>query len=221
MTQAPGQPSDRALDALLAGYASGALSPPLHVLVASHLALSPQSRAFVRHLEAANAAALEETAPEPVLDREAKLEAIFASADPEPIRAEPPRDDVLPAPLVHFLGTTLDGIRWRTLLPGIREYKAEKMDRGEAVLYWVRRGRTMPSHTHEGSEYTLVIKGGFQDVTGHYRRGDIAIADQDVDHRPRSDPDDDCICYTVTDAPLRLTSAVGRILQQLRGRNAS
>jgi putative transcriptional regulator len=216
MTHAPGHPSDRALDALLAAYASGSLSPPLHVLVAGHLALSPQSRAFVRHLEAANAAALEETTPEPISDREGKLEAIFASADHEPVAPEPGPDDVLPAALVHYLGTRLDGIRWRTLLPGIREYKAERTARGEAVLYWVRRGRSMPSHTHEGTEYTLVLRGGFTDVTGHYRRGDIAIADQEIDHRPRSDRDEDCICYTVSDAPLRLTGPVGRLLERLR-----
>lgn len=215
---ASGQPFDRALDALLAGYALGTLSVPLHALVAGHLALTPSSRAFVRALEAANGAVLEDEAPVPVENREAKLAAIFSDpAAAEPIRVEPARDRVIPAPIVRFLGKGLDEIRWRMLLPGVKEFKVEETERGEAVLYWIKPGRKMPSHTHEGSEYTLVLKGGFTDSLGHYRRGDIAIADQEVDHRPRADQDEDCICYAVTDAPLRLTGPVGRIVQRLFG----
>jgi putative transcriptional regulator len=217
-THASGQPTDRALDALLAGYAAGTLSVPLHALVAGHLALKPSSRAFVRALEAANGAALEGEAPVPVSNREAKLAAIFSDPVPaEPLPVAPARDLVIPAPVARFLGRGLDEIRWRTLLPGVKEFKVEETERGEAVLYWIKPGRKMPSHTHEGSEYTLVLKGGFSDSLGHYRRGDIGIADQEIDHQPRADRDEDCICYAVTDAPLRLTGPVGRIVQRLFG----
>ena len=210
-------PADRALDALLAGYATGSLSAPLHVLVASHLSLSPQSRAFVRSLEAANTVALEGIAPVPVSNREEKLRCIFAEEPSAgPIRRYlPPGDGVLPSPLAHYLGATLSDIRWRTLLPGVKEHKIEMTERGEAVLYWIKPGCKMPNHTHEGSEYTLVLKGGFTEVSGHYRRGDIAIADHEIDHRPVADLDEDCICFAVTDAPLRLTGPVGRVVQRL------
>ena len=211
------QPADRALDALLAGYATGSLGAPLHVLVASHLALSPQSRAFVRSLEAANTVALEGVVPVPVSNRDAKLQAIFEDEAPGgSIRRDPPRGDgVLPPPLVHYLGANLADLRWRTLLPGVKEHKIEKTEHGEAVLYWIKPGRKMPNHTHEGSEYTLVLKGGFTEVSGHYRRGDIAIADQEIDHRPIADLDEDCICFAVTDAPLQLTGPIGRVVQRL------
>jgi putative transcriptional regulator len=222
VTPVAGQPSDRALDPLLAGYAAGTLSAPLHVLVAGHLSLVPESRAFVRSLEAAGGSALESMAPVPVPNRDAILSSIFAAADEPaigPVRSAPPGgDSVLPDPLVHYLGCTLSEIRWRTILPGVKEYKVEAVAGGEAVLYWIKPGRRMPSHTHEGAEYTLVLKGGFTDVGGHYRRGDIAIADQDVDHRPVADLDEDCICFAVTDAPLRLTGPVGRVLQRLFGK---
>jgi putative transcriptional regulator len=150
------------------------------------------------------------------------LSAIFAAPD-EPagvLTQSAAGDAVLPDPIARYLGCTLSEIRWRTVLPGVKEYKVEKTERGEAVLYWIKPGRKMPSHTHEGSEYTLVLKGGFTEVTGHFRRGDIAIADQEVDHRPVADPDEDCICFAVTDAPLRLTGSVGRVLQRLFGKKA-
>ncbi len=70
----------------------------------------------------------------------------------------------------------------------------------------------MPSHTHAGLELTLVLQGGFCDRTGHFLRGDVAEADSDVDHRPVADDDGPCLCLAVTDAPLRLTGRVGRML---------
>jgi putative transcriptional regulator len=207
---------DRALDALLAGYAAGTLSAPLHALVAGHLALTPRSRAFVRSLEAANARKIEAADPVPVPNRDAKLGAIFATAQaPQPEAAA--ADPVLPAPLARYIGHGLAQVAWTWLMPGVRQHKIEDTERGEAVLYWIRRGRKMPSHTHEGSEYTLVLKGAFADVNGHYRRGDIAIADQEVDHKPVADREEDCICFAVTDAPIRLTGPVGRLLQRLFG----
>jgi len=221
-THASGHSSDRALDALLAGYAAGSLSAPLHVLVAGHLALSTQSRAFVASLEAANGAEVEAMPPIPLAHRDETLAAIFASGEGlgERIDRAPVRGDgVLPAPLVRYLGATLPEIRWRTLLPGLKEYKVEKTEHGEAVMYWIKPGRRLPHHTHQGSEYTLVLKGGFTDLTGHFSRGDIAIADQEIDHRPMADPDEDCICFAVTDAPLRLTGPVGRIVQRLFGKS--
>jgi putative transcriptional regulator len=215
---ASGHPSDRALDTLLAGYASGTLSAPLHALVAGHLTLAPRSRAFVRSLEATNGRNLEAVAPVPVSERDEKLAAIFAEEPvPVPSGAKPPSATVLPGPVARYVGHDLPEIRWKTLLPGVKEYKVEETERGEVVLYWIKPGRKMPSHTHEGSEFTLVLKGGFRDVNGHYRRGDIAIADQEVDHRPEADDDEDCICFAVTDAPLRLTGPVGRILQKFLG----
>jgi putative transcriptional regulator len=64
-------------------------------------------------------------------------------------------------------------------------------------------------------EMTLLLAGGFSDETGHYLRGDVALADPSVDHRPVADPGEDCLCLAVTDAPLRLTGRFGRYLNFL------
>jgi putative transcriptional regulator len=76
-------------------------------------------------------------------------------------------------------------------------------------------GKRVPRHTHEGHELTVVIEGGFRDELGHHVRGDLVIADSHVDHRPVADEDGDCLCLTVTDAPLRLTGPIGRLLNPL------
>jgi putative transcriptional regulator len=201
----------------MASYAAGRLSRPLQCLVAAHLAIKPENRSFVGAMEALCGKALEEApATQPVSNRDAKLAAIFGEQQPEH-RIAPVRCPIVPPPLAGLLGKPVKDVPWRTRLPGIREYEQKGAQDCEAKLYWIRPGRVMPSHTHDGSEVTLVLRGGFSDPTGHYRRGDIAIADAELDHHPRADDDEDCICFAVIDAPLRLTGPVGRIVQRFLG----
>jgi putative transcriptional regulator len=209
------EPRDGALEALLAGYVAGSLSEPLNVLAASHLELSATNHAYVRALEHAAGAALEGApAPASATDRDRRLAAIFAlPRGGVPFRAAEPAPGRLPDALRRYLGTDFDGVAWKTVLPGVKQCRIADSDEGEAVLYWIRAGQKMPTHTHEGAEATLVIEGAFSDVDGRYGRGDVAIADQDVDHRPVAEAGEDCICFAVTDAPLRLTGPVGRWVQ--------
>lgn len=200
----------RPIDALLADYAAGRLARPLHGLVAAHLAIKPENRNYVAALEAVQARAVDEIATQPLARRNAMLEKIFAS---EATRGSDLPDDVIPPSLRALAGTGLSGLDWKSKLPGMKEFQIKDKSVGEAVFYWIKPGRQMPSHTHEGTEVTLVLKGGFSDTYGHYRRGDIAIADGEVDHQPRADEDEDCICFAVTDAPLRLTGPLGRMLR--------
>ena len=209
------QRGSAAMDALLAGYCAGALSPAMQALVASHLALSGRNAGFVAGLESVLAADAADAEPPPLRDRDARLAAIFAAPMRAPVRRAV--SGVLPPPLLALLGCDFAQIKWRTRLPGLRECVIAPEAEGEASLYWIKAGRGMPRHTHEGGEVTLVLQGAFRDGGGIYGRGDVAIADADVDHRPVADPNGDCICLAVTDAPLRLTGPVGRIAQRLFG----
>jgi len=79
-------------------------------------------------------------------------------------------------------------------------------------LIVLKAGRAVPKHTHDGQEITVVLKGAFNDGIGRYGRGDLSIADAHVDHQPMAEPGEDCLCLTVTDAPLRLTGTFSRFL---------
>lgn len=207
-----------ALNDLLAGYAAGTLGAPLHALVSSHLALKPENRHFVRTLEALKGDAFEKSDPVQLSNRESMLEKIFRSEFGTPDGGDPVRDDVLPRALRSFIGSDLSSLPWKTRLPGIRECEISNRRNEEVSLLWIKPGRIMPSHTHGGSEITLVLKGGFTDSTGHYRRGDIAIADSEIDHRPKADDDEDCICFAVSEAPVRLTGPIARLFNYMTGR---
>ena len=212
--ESPQATSNRSLNGLLAGYCAGTLDPAAHALVASHLLLRPDNRRYVSALESLASGSLIDAPLTPLSDRDARLSAILDGEVPVP-RAQP--SSVMPAPLLRFVGSDLNSIKWRTKLPGVKEFRVSDAGRGEASLLLVKAGRRMPSHTHESSEITLVLAGGFSDTTGHYMRGDIAIAGSDLDHRPVADEGSDCLCFAVTDAPLHLTGPVGRIFDRLFG----
>ncbi len=213
---APTSSPARPLDALLAQYASGALPPALHVLVASHLDLHSESEAFVGQLETLGGLELARQAPHPLTSRDRMLADIMKLGQID-VGAEDARaaDPVFTPALLDYVGCSSAEVPWRTVLPGVKEYVISDRNGVEAKLFWIKAGRKIPSHTHEGQEVTLVLKGGFADISGHYRRGEVAVADEDVDHKPVADMDEDCICFAVTDAPLKLTGPVARFFQGL------
>ncbi|WP_210215774.1 ChrR family anti-sigma-E factor [Roseitalea porphyridii] len=202
------------LDALVSGYVAGSLPRPLHVLMDAHLELSPANRPIVAGLEGVAGDALEQLDPMELGDRDGALSAIFASttsAETDPVK----RCGTMPRALADFVGHSVDDIPWKTKMPGFREYDMEDVDGCHVSMFWIKPGRTVPSHTHEGMELSLIIDGAFRDERGRFGRGDISIADPSVDHRPVAERDVPCIGFAVTDAPLRLTGSLRQRLSDI------
>ncbi len=213
-----------AVDTLLAEYAAGTLPLPVRRIVEAHLEMTPGNRRFVEALEVIGGAELEAIEPLPLSDRDAMLAAIFAQGEAATVpgqgaaaqaMADARPADALPSALADYLPGGVATAKWRRLLPSLKECQLDEQDGMVTKLVWVRRGAAIPSHTHHGTEITLVLSGGFTDGPHHAARGDIVIADDSVDHRPIADADEDCICIAITDAPLRLTGPIGRLFAPL------
>ena len=219
-------PTHHVSDDLLLAYAAGTATEAESLLVASHLTLCPQCRNRVAELEAIGGSLLESAAPDPV--DSSMLSAIMARIDNEdavdrpgiaPVVTRPREsrfgssDILLPRPLLSYLQTGLDDVPWCSVKRGIDQFPlAVGGSEARAKLIRIRAGVGVPAHTHGGTELTLVLSGGFQDERGHFLRGDVAVADEEIEHRPVADDDGDCLCLTVLDAPLRLTGTFGRFL---------
>ena len=93
----------------------------------------------------------------------------------------------------------LEQLRWRSYGTAAEVELPIRAPGYRTTLIRVRPGRMVPQHTHEGNELTVVLEGAFHDETGHYGRGDLAIADSSVDHRPVADEAEDCLCLAVTE----------------------
>ncbi|SDF78839.1 anti-ECFsigma factor, ChrR [Limimonas halophila] len=218
---------------MLVDYAAGNLAEPLALLVATHASLNRESRREVQLLESVGGAMLETLPPAEMSD--GALDSVLAQMDDTDAggdgdgasssmvgEAAPPsggsaptqvQNDGVPAPLRPYVGSDLHALPWRERGGSVAEYRFLDGRNGYRTrLMRIRAGCKVPSHTHRGCEYTLVIEGGFSDTQGDYFPGDVAVADADVTHQPVAWPDRDCICLTVLDAPVRMTGPMGRIL---------
>ncbi|MFN3225261.1 MAG: ChrR family anti-sigma-E factor [Hyphomicrobiales bacterium] len=207
---------------LLAEYALGGLSTPARVLVESHLELSPNAERWLDDIHAVGATlarkagkdavsfephVFDQVEPVDFEDGAAALQSVFAKID-----AHEASNPASPRALEQFLGMPVADVPWKKVIPGLAEYKLPDVDGAEVSLLRIDGGKGMPVHTHHGSEVTLVLQGGFSDGNGHYGVGDIAYADDDVNHKPVADPGEVCICFAVVDAPVELTGPIGRLM---------
>jgi len=189
-------------DAVLMDYAVGALPRGASVVVAAHLAIRPRAARWLHALEAAGAEAFEDEAIAPM---EADAAHVMARA----AFAQIPT--ALPEPELPDLGAALvdpAGGPWRTVLPGMRERAIPGLD---ATFIQLKAGRTVPRHGHEGLELTLVLHGMFEDDHGAYHRGDLVVADENVEHRPRVPKGIDCICLSASLGRPRPSGLIGRL----------
>jgi putative transcriptional regulator len=207
-----------AVSGILAEYALGGLSAPARVLVESHLELSPKSEEWLSDLDAVSAVVgkadakasphvLDAIEPVPFKDADASFAAIMA-------RIEQGAATSTPKALEQFLGMPISDVPWKKVMPGLAEYRMPDVDGAEVSLLRIDGGKAMPVHTHHGSEVTLVLQGAFSDGNGRYGVGDIAYADDDVNHKPVADAGEVCICFAVVDAPVKLTGPIGRLMNQ-------
>lgn len=205
-------------DDLLVEYSAGSLSEPESLLVATHLALCPDCRTRVEHLEAVGGALLEDLDGESI-GRDLR-DQVFAQLDSAPLErltideasSVESSDPRVPQPLRGYLNSDLDGLDWKSRGP-VDEFRI-LTDYPELTsrLLRIKAGRAMPRHTHDGTELTLVLSGGFTDRGLHFGRGDIETANSNVDHAPVADEGEDCFCLAINRKRLRLTGTFTRFL---------
>lgn len=199
-------------EATLMAYAAGTLPEAFNLIVATHLSLCDTCRADAQAYECVGGALLDDETASLSADSLERALAQLDTVDIQPAKQVVSGD--LPAPLQSYVGGDLESIRWRPLGMGVKQAILPTSKGATARLLFIPAGAAMPDHGHRGIELTLVLKGAFQDADGYFARGDIEIADSDVQHIPVADIHEDCICLAVTDAPLRFEGFLPRILQK-------
>jgi putative transcriptional regulator len=209
------------LDALIIDYANGTLSKPLEVLVETHMAMNPKSARAFRMMMQIGGVLLEES--EPVSMSEGSWEKIMAEIDAHEALVEPAGNDnqedqnlLLPRPIADYIPALSCTKSWKKLSRGLTEYEIDfGTSVGKASIYRIAPGVAVPSHSHEGSEVTLVLAGGFSDVTGNFGPGDIAVQQTGAVHKPVADDDGECIVFAVNEGSIKLTGPIGMVINLL------
>lgn len=206
-------------DDLLLDYAAGTLSEGWSLAVACHLAMCPDCRAQLALVEATGGALLEELAP--VAGPADSWEALKARLAIEPEeRAVPvarPARATLPEPLRSYLGGDIDTLKWRNLGNAKQILIKTGDETTQARLLCIAAGKPVPEHSHGGRELTVVLTGSFHDSVDSFGPGDIEDADGSLTHQPIAGTDEDCICLAITDAPLKFSSRLVRLVQPILG----
>ena len=204
-------------DAILMAYSAGTLPEAFNLMVASHVSLCDECRARVESFDAVGGAVLEETdgVDTPLSDEAlaATLSLIAGGeVDTTPARKADP-DSRLPGPLQDYVGGDVNAIRWRSVGLGVKQAILPTSKDASARLLYIPAGAAMPDHGHHGLEMTMVLQGAFIDDGEYFGRGDVEVADSDLDHVPVADIGEDCICLAVTDGKLQFKSLLPRIAQ--------
>ncbi len=208
-------------DDLLMAYSAGDLPEAVNLIVATHISLCDECRAALGSYDAVGGAVLvtcttvemSKASLNTVLDM---IHAQDTQVQDKPVSARI-KDDVLPAPLIDYVGGGLENVRWRSAGMGVKQAILPTSKDATARLLYIPAGTAIPDHGHSGLELTLVLKGAFQDEGGYFGRGDIEVASEDLNHTPVADISEDCICLAVTDAPLKFKGLVPRIAQPFLG----
>lgn len=189
-------------DDLLMAYSAGDLPEAVNLIVATHISLCDECRAALGSYDAVGGAVLDtcdsvqmsNNSLNSVLDM---IHAQDNQVQDKPVLAKV-QDDVLPAPLVDYVGGGLDNVRWRSAGMGVKQAILPTSKDATARLLYIPAGTAIPDHGHHGLELTLVLQGAFQDEDGYFSRGDIEVADEDMNHTPVADISEDCICLALS-----------------------
>jgi len=198
-------PAHHPSPAVLADYVSGALRPAFALVVAAHAERCAACRAEIRTLEAVGGELIAEL-PEASMAPES-LERVMAGI-------ERPLPLVEPPPLPTADRIPFGRVQW--LAPGMTIRKARL---GGDLLYLLRLPggvKTIP-HGHAGAEFTTVLEGAYDDVTGRFAAGDFVEMSEDVEHHPSVMAGEPCVCLIASERPMRMTSVGGRLVHWLTG----
>ena len=212
-------PRHHPTDDLLMSHAAGTLGDAGDLLVATHLTLCPACRAATARFEAVGGALIDAAPPIDHRDVDAALDAIFATGSAPRLERPPapsPGPSWLPEPLRSRVGPLGDG-DWQRLVPGVIQQVPLDSDAGTLRLVRMRPGAVVPEHGHHGDELNLVLSGGFQDRGEHFDRGDLAMADPEVEHDLRVDPSEPCVILQLLDAPIVPRTLLGKVVGALTG----
>jgi len=206
-------------EALLTDYAFGAMGPAQAMVIAAHVHACEHCRRQVEAAEAVGGALLDEL-PAAAMAENALDEALALLDRPAPAVAPRPAPTPQPADWIRVppeVAAAAKRKRW--LAPGVWVAPVDTGTKGGPLSYLLRVGARlrMPVHTHRGCELTLVLKGAFRDGREVYAAGDVAEADDSVEHSPAIMGREECVCLVACDNRLVVKEWLGRVVQTYAG----
>jgi putative transcriptional regulator len=192
---------------LLNEFASGSLPLAQSACVSVHLHFCSHCKRQVNSLQDMGAEMFDSLTPSDV-DGDL-LDSVLAHLDDEPpltysTHKGSVKDDEGPVLVQRLMSGDYQDLKWSRINKALQIARLRTGDPdNEFALYHIKAGRSIPRHTHKGTELTLVLEGSFSDEEGVYHQGDFLMRDAEDIHTPTASRTADCICIGVLDAPIR------------------
>jgi len=216
----------------LTDYATGSLADSHALCVSAHLEHCPACTAEVEEMASVGGAlfdalACDAGANDPFHIEDAVIEETLANAtklqntQPEKDHNEqsrPPTDThrELPAAFSILAPTGLDKLNWKHFGHNLSVAVLDRVDdKRDVALQRLEPGAAVAHHDHRGREITVVLTGSFSDSNGQYYPGDFIVKEPGEQHRPAASDNAPCVCLSVTDAPVRFTGMLTRLLNPI------
>jgi putative transcriptional regulator len=214
-------------DNILTEYASGSLAMALGLIVCAHLQVCPHCRKRVEHLNKLGATILTHSVAEPVQPE--SFEQLMArirsqGADvvvsnkiikPQEFLSAYANDSLLKrVPKVIAKLLPRDGkLKWERVSKGLKLARlVTGQQQYEVAFQKITSGNRVVEHDHRGLEVTLVLCGSFSDEDGVYSEGDFLVRTPGEVHRPTATQNQDCLCISVVEAPVKVTGLFGKFI---------
>ncbi|MDV5169827.1 ChrR family anti-sigma-E factor [Photobacterium rosenbergii] len=203
---------------LLSRYANGELDSASSILISAHLEFCPHCRQKIAAIEAKQARILESSESATLTPSLSAMMLEIMAHEPAETIIEEVTDCELTMedktyPLPSVLQRHNDKIGPWSRLPGnIKRAQVEVSGDSKMNFIYMDSDSSLPEHTHQGQEITLVLAGEFYDESGTYKPGDFIVQTDEHTHLPRTREGQDCLCLTLLNAPLHFTSGLATLL---------
>jgi putative transcriptional regulator len=220
--------------ATLVSHAAGALSPEMSAVADTHLHVCAHCRRQLLQAEHVGGVLLSQqqpSQPAPAHADALRNDMLARMQQSLPAPSKPTSSfqvdvdedgaatakDALPRPLQPYFGNSWKALRWRWMAPGVHMIRAPRSSGDTLILLKIAAGKSMPLHSHGGSELTQILQGAYDDALGHFGPGDMADLDNETEHQPITSPGVPCICVAALNGPLQFRGWLARKLQPLVG----
>ncbi len=201
--------------AMLVDFSAGNLGTAESICVSAHLHFCDQCRNELMRLDQVASQLMTEAEPQTI--DEDLFDAVMSKIDalPEaPTKVETEEKSDFPLTVTKLINETESAPNWRRMSSSVDVARVRTgQNKYEVALHRICAGGKTPHHGHNGTEFTVVLKGSFSDEQAVYSEGDFLLRGPGDKHQPMGAQNGECICLSALEAPIKLSSPLGFLMK--------
>ena len=201
--------------AMLVDFSAGNLGTAESICVSAHLHFCDQCRNELMRLDQVASQLMSEAEPQTI--DEDLFDSVMSKIDalPEaPTKVEIEEKSDFPHTVAKLINETESAPNWRRMSSSVDVARFQTgQNKFEVALHRICAGGKTPHHGHNGTEFTVVLKGSFSDEQAVYSEGDFLLRGPGDEHQPMGAQNGECICLSALAAPIKLSSPLGFLMK--------